>query len=112
MSDLDLAALAREILPHHRHVEEDCWYCCGLCDEDGGCCDDSQRGKCNCFLEQRRAQVVAVLQRAVAAEREACAQVAEWLNSVRGCNNDRRFCVANEIAAAIRARGVEEAKGL
>jgi len=42
--------------------------------------------------------------RAVEAEREACARVCEEYNK-RQCYNDEDMSVANECAAAIRARG-------
>jgi hypothetical protein len=44
------------------------------------------------------------LREAVAAEREACAKVCEEYNK-RQCYNDEDMSVANECAAAIRARG-------
>jgi hypothetical protein len=102
---LDLDALAREILPIHRHIDEDCWYCCGLCEIEGGCCDDSQRGKCNCNLEHRRGMVRAVLARAVEAEREEACKVVNLFKHVIG------GATAGAICHEIRARGAKPGEG-
>lgn len=53
---------AKQILPEHWHVEEDCWYSCPL--HPDSCCSD-KGDKCDCNLEGRRAAVAVVVQAAI-----------------------------------------------
>lgn len=56
-----------------------------------------------CAVDQRTTQFCALLEAAVAAEREACAKVCERIAGRSG--GDMRAVVLNEAADVIRARG-------
>lgn len=53
---------AKQILPEHWHVEEDCWYSCLMHPES---CHEDKGKRCNCNLEGRRATVAVVVQAAM-----------------------------------------------
>lgn len=65
----DMAELLAACRRPHRHVEEDCWFCCsaphgGEWNEEHTTCDDSRSGKpCDCGADEFNARIDALLSR-------------------------------------------------
>jgi hypothetical protein len=71
MSDKPLEEIARELAGSHFHVDGDNWFCCGACKygcqddpNDFDCSAESRRGKCDCYLEDRRVLMLRSLESA------------------------------------------------
>jgi len=73
----EIKKIAEELAGTHYHVEEDTWYCCGLCDD---CANDQRKGKCDCGLQGRIDKIEQALRDYGESVARDCAEIAERMS--------------------------------